>query len=429
LAVEPVSARFAPLRDKLASGEKLRVTFVNDCGFIAGAGMAQRRQAVAFLAGGHDVSVVCSLQNEEPALSLRGRDLAGRFEGMDCLPELNGREGPVRNPEWITDRVAEAVAGTTPDLVIVGNLHWTGWPPSLPGALTDRGFATVCYLHDCYFITGRCVHPGPCPKFESGCDEACPTSDEYPPLDPSEIAGAHAMRRTQFAMPTGVPVGVNSRWTEDMARRGLGGQAQIGLVPLGLDESLFSPIDRAVARRMLGLGQRPTIVLFGATDMANQAKGGPFMRSVCEILKDDPGLVMCAFGHNSNFLKHAHGLGHVTDERVMPLLYAASDIYASFSREETFGQTAMEAAACGRPVVCRKSGGIVDIAVDGESASVVVPDEPERFAQAIRELVADPQRREEMGASGRRIVEAKHTMDASRLAMESWVSSLASSKA
>lgn len=420
-----LAVRFDTIQDKIRSGSALRMVFVNDCGFIAGAGMAQRRQASAMLALGHDVGVVCSLDNQSPPPPLRGKPYKGEFLGITALPHLNARETASLDPARISSEVVERVRAYQPDIAIVGNLHWTGWPVTLPTALTDAGIPTACYFHDCHFFTGRCVYPSGCERFHDHCDQRCPTPEDYPPLDPLRISQAHQTRKHQFAQPHSIPIATNSRWTVDTARRGLGPDASISLVPLGLDEKLFEPIDQPLARRLLGLPHNIPIMLFGATDLGSQTKGGPFMQRVCQLLDRRPELMMCAFGHNSNFIRGVRGVGHVDDERLMPLLFSACDFYASFSKDETFGQTSMEAAACERPIVCRRSGGIVDIAQDGINARVIHPDSEERFAQACIELAQNRAERLRLGKAGRDIVLRHHSTEQSGRALEQWMAGLA----
>ncbi len=418
---DSLSRRFARIRGRLDDADPLRVVFVNDCGFIAGAGVATRRQALSLLAGGHNVGVVCSLENPEPVLSLRGAPLQGHWLGMTSLPELNGRQGPTSDPAEIRSRVVDAVARCEPDLAITGNLHWTAWPVEICGDLTEAGIPTIAYMHDCHFITGRCVYPGLCCRYESGCGEECPTATQYPMLPPDQIAPAQRMRHKLFAGHDGVPIAGNSNWVCDVARRGLGPKAEIGLVPLGLDDSLFSTIDRQVARRLLDVPQGLRVVLFGAVDVADKRKGGPLMKEVCQLLSARSALRVCAFGHNSEYLPAVHGFGHINDERVLPLMYSACNIKVSFALEESFGQTCLEAAACARPVVARRAGGIVDIVVHGVNGRIIDSDDPAVFAEACLDLVYDDAQCERFGLAGREIVMQRHTLSASREGLERWI--------
>ena len=71
---------------------------------------------------------------------------------------------------------------------------------------------------------------------------------------------------------------------------------------------------------------------------------------------------------------------------------------------EGLGLAAVEAAACGLPVVVGRSGGAPETLVDGVTGTVVVPDDPHELAHAVRALLLDPARARAMGAAGRRHV-------------------------
>lgn len=69
---------------------------------------------------------------------------------------------------------------------------------------------------------------------------------------------------------------------------------------------------------------------------------------------------------------------------------------------EPFGIVAIEAMACGRPVIASRAGGLPDLVADGESGILVPPGEAEALRQAMARLLADPGLRERMGAAAAR---------------------------
>lgn len=71
---------------------------------------------------------------------------------------------------------------------------------------------------------------------------------------------------------------------------------------------------------------------------------------------------------------------------------------------EGLGLAAVEAAACGLPVVVGRSGGAPETVRDGRSGTVVPPDQPRALAEAVRPLLLDPARAAALGAAGRRHV-------------------------
>ena len=75
---------------------------------------------------------------------------------------------------------------------------------------------------------------------------------------------------------------------------------------------------------------------------------------------------------------------------------------------EGYGLVYFEAAAWGRPVVAGRSGGEVDAVVDGRTGLIVDGQSVDTVADAIRALLADPDRLQTLGAAGRRRVETSH---------------------
>lgn len=68
---------------------------------------------------------------------------------------------------------------------------------------------------------------------------------------------------------------------------------------------------------------------------------------------------------------------------------------------EPFGQVAIEAMACGKPVIASAVGGLGDVVVHGETGLLVPPGDADALRLALRTLLADPALRRRMGAAGR----------------------------
>lgn len=81
--------------------------------------------------------------------------------------------------------------------------------------------------------------------------------------------------------------------------------------------------------------------------------------------------------------------------------FKAADVYAMSSIVESMGIVTAEAMAAGLPVVGVAGGGTADLVRDGVSGSLVPPDHPGRFGEAICEVIRSPDRRRAMGEAGR----------------------------
>lgn len=95
-------------------------------------------------------------------------------------------------------------------------------------------------------------------------------------------------------------------------------------------------------------------------------------------------------------------VGQIAHEKV-PRRLQKFDIFCAPSRldSESFGVAAVEASACGLPVVVSDAGGLPEVVLHGVTGLVVPRNNPEALAQALQTLVLDPAKRKTMGQAGR----------------------------
>ena len=92
----------------------------------------------------------------------------------------------------------------------------------------------------------------------------------------------------------------------------------------------------------------------------------------------------------------------------LPNLHHAFDLSALCSRSEGFPNTVVEAMAAGRAVVATRVGGTPDAVEDGVTGLLVPPSDPAALAAALGALLADPARREAMGARALERAESRY---------------------
>lgn len=181
----------------------------------------------------------------------------------------------------------------------------------------------------------------------------------------------------------------------------------------GVDTELFRPRDRAAARRAAGIAEHERVVLF--VGRLEPFKGPDILVRALAEMRDASNVRLVLVGGSEEersaawLDRIAAGLGVGARVRWQPAIpqadlpdfYASADVCAVPSFHESFGLAALEAMACGTPVVAADVGALSSLVRDGETGRLVRGHEPRAFAAALEELLEDPERASRMGASAR----------------------------
>jgi len=179
----------------------------------------------------------------------------------------------------------------------------------------------------------------------------------------------------------------------------------------GVDLDVFRPADRASARKRLGLPTEAEVVSFVGRVQPLKAPD-VLVRAVAELLRRDPALrsrlVVPIIGGRSGtgtdepalLVALAAELGVSDVLRFVPPVeqheladwYAAASLVCVPSYNESFGLVAIEAQACGTPVVAAAVGGLTTAVLDGETGLLVAGHDPLDYADAIESLLVNPAR-------------------------------------
>ncbi len=187
---------------------------------------------------------------------------------------------------------------------------------------------------------------------------------------------------------------------------------RVFVVAPGVDLQSFSPNDgKAVSRVRLNIA--PDALLLTFVGRIQPHKGPDvLLRAVAEIVSHSPylraKLAVVIIGGASGFINELEKLKslakflkieditHFVDpvsRTVLPEWYRASDLVCVPSYSESFGLVALEAQACGTPVVATAIGGLRTAVSDGISGSLVDGHDPKAWSAVISRLIAEPARR------------------------------------
>lgn len=116
-----------------------------------------------------------------------------------------------------------------------------------------------------------------------------------------------------------------------------------------------------------------------------------------------------ALGRNGT-RKHVQLLGHVPWHE-LAALYRRATVFVMPSYYETFGISVIEAMAFGLPVVAANVGGLPEVVEDGVTGILVPPKDSKALAEALVQLLRDPDLSARMGRAGRERVRSEFTVD------------------
>jgi D-inositol-3-phosphate glycosyltransferase len=180
---------------------------------------------------------------------------------------------------------------------------------------------------------------------------------------------------------------------------------RIAVIPCGVDTDLFQPMDPAKAKDLLELPPDPLLLYVGRLQ---PIKG---LETLLEAMVAVPAPAdLLIVGGDQDEPENGHGWAlrqQVTslglDRRVrflrsqpqrrLRLFYAAADATVMPSYYESFGMVALEAMACGSPVVASRVGGLTTTVQDGVTGRLVPEGDPAALASAIAGLVGSPEAR------------------------------------
>jgi glycosyltransferase involved in cell wall biosynthesis len=129
------------------------------------------------------------------------------------------------------------------------------------------------------------------------------------------------------------------------------------------------------------------------------------------VVGDGPQRQELEFFVNSNKLENqVKWVGYVEYEQV-GAYFQQADVFVFPTLEDVWGLVAVEAMMFGKPILCSKWGGAVELLVDGENGYVFDPHNPEKLAELMSQFINSPDLINRMGEKSKQIM-ANHTPDA-----------------
>jgi D-inositol-3-phosphate glycosyltransferase len=191
---------------------------------------------------------------------------------------------------------------------------------------------------------------------------------------------------------------------------------RVFIVPPGVDLATFQPMERADARREIGYGNDRLLLFVGRLE---RLKGVEIAIRALALLRDrrHDDVRLLILGEDSHEgdesekdrLKAIAAEAGVRDRvdfvgsvahHELPYFYSAADVCVMPSYSESFGLVALEAQACGCPVVASGVSGLRSVVRDEVSGYLIDEHDPAAYAERIGRLLADRELAQQMGRRG-----------------------------
>lgn len=175
------------------------------------------------------------------------------------------------------------------------------------------------------------------------------------------------------------------------------------IVAPGVEHAFFAPGDKRGARKALDLGDGPVLLFVGRIQplkgaaVAVESLAALHRRDATLLIvggasgidgETEMALVQKAIDENNlhNQVRFVEPQAH----HILSTYYRAADVVLVPSRSESFGLVALEAAACGTPVIANAVGGLLTIVEHGRTGFLVADRRPDVFAKHIAQILNDP---------------------------------------
>ena len=234
----------------------------------------------------------------------------------------------------------------------------------------------IWYLMDMAPMTGGCHYAFNCKGYKSECGR-CPALDSNKKYD---LSYKILKNKHEFIQKTNITAVVGSSYTFQQAKQSkiFSGKV-IEQILLGLDEKIYKPDVRKIARQKLNIPDEKKIILFGSQSINEKRKGYKYFVEALNILKgllgDRPELlhdivIIIAGAKSAGNLKlpfPVYYLGILKEDEDLALAYQASDVYVSSSVEDSGPMMLNESIMCGTPVVSFNIGVALDLVYTGKT--------------------------------------------------------------
>lgn len=276
-----------------------------------------------------------------------------------------------------TKKLVRQIEEIRPDVIHLHNIHgyYINYP-ILFNYLSKAGIPVVWTFHDCWPVTGHCVHYTDvnCHKWEEGTCSNCPKKKGYP----SSVLFDRSSRNYQdkkrtFTSLENLTLVTVSHWLKGVVEHSFMKNYPLRVIQNGVDIKRFYPRTESVKKIREKYGWDNKFVILGvATGWSDDVGLSTFYR-LRSSLSEDFAIVMVGLTDEQMKVlpEDITGIKRTSNQDELAEIYTASDVLFNGSFQETFGLVTAEAMACGTPAIVYDSTACPEIV--GDDRGRVIP--------------------------------------------------------
>jgi len=202
-------------------------------------------------------------------------------------------------------------------------------------------------------------------------------------------------------------------------------EEKLAIIPNGINLSEYAKLPpKGNFKKKFNIPEEKKIILY--LGRIHRIKGVDFLIKAYAYLKNEmnyKNAVLVIAGPDDGYLKEAQGIANSLGISKNVLftgqlygrdkleVYVDSEFYVLPSRYETFPMAALEAYACGKPIIASNVGGLRELVVNGETGLLIDVGDIDQLAKAIHSLLNNEAEVEKMGSKGMQYVKSNFSIE------------------
>ena len=270
----------------------------------------------------------------------------------------------------------------------------------------------IMTLHDPWLLTGHCVHFYDCDKWKNGCHE-CPNLSSFFEMKEDHCHDMWKLKKELFD-DLDIDIVVSSDWMLNLVKQSpiFEHIKKIHKIPFGIDEKRFSKISYKEARKHYNIPE-DSFVFFCRTQ--GEFKGTEYILEAQKKLKEKEKvtIITCEIKGLLDDVKDKYNvidLGLIKDDEMMYAMNAC-DVFLMPSLAESFGFMAIEAMACGKPVIVFDNTALPSVTHAPECGYLVKDRDAEDLMKVMKHVIENPKEVKERGKKAISIVKEEYSLN------------------